>query len=427
MSNHYTRSSFLGTSKDDSNDILDGDVTFAPGSRVIGDIIPKATCTYNLGSAALRWNTVFACKVEVDDANFNLDINGSDPTITFDSGDFMSYIRGSDEWRLKIGSNPNPDLIVSNGLVHINNKLELADTATFINKDTSGPTNNDVSIQFATNDFWYFDSSADTLALTIASGEVVNYQANGVRFSKDILSTAVGTLDVGDATNYWAHFYGNQAVVNELVALTTNLTWTGDLLPSASLTYNIGSSANRVATIFANRVNTNTLAGLSSGTIATGTLEPLTASNLDVGTASKAYRRLYTENIRNPNWSTTNSLLYTDGNRDVQQDTGLTRPSAGALTTTANITAGGTFVGSYENIVTDTSGSQTISDNVTTIEINDGTAAATFTLNGPATPIQGQIIYVHNGSAFATTAPLAIPAGTGKIYFYTGLNWAAVS
>lgn len=47
--------------------------------------------------------TIFVNKIEIDDANFNLDIVGTDPRITFDANDYITYNRAGDYWQSYFG------------------------------------------------------------------------------------------------------------------------------------------------------------------------------------------------------------------------------------------------------------------------------------------------------------------------------------
>jgi hypothetical protein len=190
---HYTKSSLVGTSKDDSNDILDGLVTVTADTRFQGSIIPFSSCTFNLGSSLLFWNNIHGCKIFIDDANFFMDLENTnnDAKISFDAGDHILYDRTANQFQFKIGANPNPDVTIENGITRVSNKLEIANATTFIEKTTTGGSNGDVQFQLATNDDIVWDSSENILTYNIASNPVLLVKPGAV----EIPSTSTLQVD----------------------------------------------------------------------------------------------------------------------------------------------------------------------------------------------------------------------------------------
>ena len=151
--------------------------------RIARDSAEHLLIDNNAGSDA----TLQVAKYEIGDANFSMEIDAGEPTITLDSGDTITFDRAVSELNVNLDGNPNPDLKVANGNVQARDMLSVGDSSTFISKTTTGPTNGDVTIQLASNDLMYWDDSANQLALNITSTEKLH-----INESDAIYSTRIG-------------------------------------------------------------------------------------------------------------------------------------------------------------------------------------------------------------------------------------------
>lgn len=198
---------------------------FDDGDNVkINDILkPSLDATYDLGASDAQWDnahivtshvntanivnanittvdtdTLLVDSIEVGDAQFEIFLDAGTPTIQFDSGDNLTYDRTANEFKIKIAGNPNPDLLVANGLVCVKNKLQVtADGDTFIEKLTTGPDNNDVIVSFNNTDTdqMYWDDSANKLSVNIATIEKLGIDVTNTTISNVVILSSVAQDD----------------------------------------------------------------------------------------------------------------------------------------------------------------------------------------------------------------------------------------
>ena len=140
--------------------------------KISRDSVSHVLIDNNAGGPAI----LQVAKYEVGDTDFNLELDGTDSFINFAGGDFIKYDRTLNQMEFKIGAAPNPDVVISNGKVLVDDQLCIADFDTFIHKDTTGPTNGDVFFVFndTDTDQLVWDDSTNELSFQVAGSPIVN-------------------------------------------------------------------------------------------------------------------------------------------------------------------------------------------------------------------------------------------------------------
>jgi hypothetical protein len=200
-----------------NNAFFNGDVTLGNAAgdnivftgRVNSNVFPATDNTYDLGSAALRWNDIF----------FGGTLSGASATFTNLS------VTGN----TTLGDGVGADVLTVNA------------TSTFVND------------AFFNGNVTLGDNATDNIVFT---GSV----------NSNIIPTPTNTRNLGSSTNNWNILYV-QTIQNDGPGGATTVNVNDDLLPSSSLTYNLGSSGSQWATIYAQTANLSSTLNVTTANV----------------------------------------------------------------------------------------------------------------------------------------------------------------
>lgn len=196
-----------------------------------GNLLPSVTDTYDVGSATYRWNNGWA-KTFLVDANFNLALVASNPTMTMDTGDTLSYNRSTNRFDFGVGGSNKFSVLGTAVVPYTDLYPGITDAYSL---GTSGNRWNTVwgKTHYADTNFWMSLSSTNATIRCDANDDFW-YDRTANAYNWGIGSTVKATLD------------------------TTNLTGAVNVIPSANNTYNVGASGTRWATGYFTTVNAGT-------------------------------------------------------------------------------------------------------------------------------------------------------------------------
>ena len=192
-SGKYTKFGFIPDCYATCEDVADlQSIALTPSPKLDSIILDKANQDLKLSRSATSTlliddngggdATLQVATLEID-PTFTLTVDVGEPKISFDTGDFISYHRGTDEMHFHINGGPS-DLILGDGFSRIREKLQFGDTTTYIERLTSGGNNRDVTFQMTTNDYWYWDDSVNELTMNIGSSPIINITTTGLEVDK---------------------------------------------------------------------------------------------------------------------------------------------------------------------------------------------------------------------------------------------------